>query len=64
MTTKKSQSQNAGSATIDNIAISNRDDPSRIAVIAGGFIYWLPIQLGIPISAEGFYDRMWFTRWI
>ena len=34
-----------------------------LAVLAG-FVYWLPIQLGIPISAEGFYDRMWFTKWI
>ncbi len=27
-------------------------------------IYWLPLQLGIPISSESFYSRMWFASWI
>lgn len=27
-------------------------------------IYWLPIQLGLPISGEEFYSRMWFSSWI
>ena len=59
MTTKKSQSQNAGSATIDNIAISNRDDPSRIAIIAGGFIefrYWESILQDSIKASYSFVD--------
>ncbi|WP_017445921.1 phospholipid carrier-dependent glycosyltransferase [Gayadomonas joobiniege] len=35
-----------------------------LAVIGWAFIYWLPFQLGIPVSKEGFYARMWFSHWI
>ena len=27
-------------------------------------IYWLPIQLGLEISDESFYSKMWFDSWI
>ena len=29
-----------------------------------GLVFWLPIYLGIPLSPEGFYDRMWLKSWI
>ena len=35
-----------------------------LALIAFGWLYWLPIQLGIPLSPEAFYDRMWLESWI
>ena len=35
-----------------------------LALVIISSIYWLPIQLGIPISSEGFYSRMWFSSWI
>lgn len=28
------------------------------------FVYWLPFQLGIETSQQGFYSRMWFNSWI
>lgn len=28
------------------------------------FVYWLPFQLGIELSRDAFYNRMWFTSWI
>ena len=27
-------------------------------------VYWLPLQLGLEISSESFYSRMWFDTWI
>lgn len=44
--------------------------PRRLAVagilglIIAAFFYWLPLALGWPLSAEAFYQRMWFTSWI
>ena len=35
-----------------------------LALVIISSIYWLPIQLGIPISSESFYSRMWFSSWI
>lgn len=35
-----------------------------IACIVCGFLYWLPVQIGIPISRDGFYSRMWLNSWI
>jgi dolichyl-phosphate-mannose--protein O-mannosyl transferase len=35
-----------------------------MAVIIGGFIYWLPIFLGIPLKESAFQHRMWFESWI
>ncbi|WP_096087463.1 phospholipid carrier-dependent glycosyltransferase [Agaribacterium haliotis] len=32
--------------------------------IVVAFIYWLPIFLGLPLSSDGFYERMWFRSWI
>lgn len=28
-----------------------------------GFLYWLPIYLGLPLSSEAFHSRMWFLSW-
>ncbi len=28
------------------------------------FLYWLPIQLGLSLHPENFYDRMWLSSWI
>ena len=57
--TNKNQSQNAGSAKIDKIAIFNRDDPSRSVVIAGGFIefrYWESILQDSIKASYSFVD--------
>jgi len=27
-------------------------------------VYWLPLQLGLEITSDGFYSRMWFDTWI
>jgi len=35
-----------------------------LAAIAFGFIYWLPFQLGLQLSTQGFYARMWSWSWI
>ena len=35
-----------------------------IALIIAAGIYWLPFQLGIPLEAQAFYQRMWFQSWI
>ncbi len=37
---------------------------AALLLIAAGVVYWLPIQLGIPISPESFYNRMWLRSWI
>ena len=36
---------------------------SLILVMAAS-IYWLPLQLGIQIEAQRFYQMMWFDSWI
>ena len=33
-------------------------------LIGASAIYWLPIQIGLDISAEHFYSRMWLDSWI
>ncbi len=35
-----------------------------IALVAVAFIFWLPISLGLPLSAEGFKLRMWLPTWV
>ncbi|MDA9660684.1 phospholipid carrier-dependent glycosyltransferase [Gammaproteobacteria bacterium] len=35
-----------------------------LALILLSSIYWLPIQLGLEISDESFYSKMWFDSWI
>ena len=35
-----------------------------VVIIITAFIYWLPLALGLEISSEAFYNRMWFRRWI
>jgi len=33
-------------------------------LIVTASIYWLPIQIGLDISEEAFYSRMWLDSWI
>ena len=33
-------------------------------LIVAAFIYWLPLQLGLDIDRESFYNRMWRKSWI
>jgi len=35
-----------------------------LAIVFISFLYWLPIQLGISLDSDAFYDRMWFPSWI
>jgi dolichyl-phosphate-mannose--protein O-mannosyl transferase len=35
-----------------------------ISLILLAFVFWLPIYLGLPLSAEGHQLRMWFRSWI
>ena len=35
-----------------------------LALIGAGFVYWLPVFLGLPISQAGFTQRMWLRSWI
>ncbi|BCX12554.1 MAG: dolichyl-phosphate-mannose-protein mannosyltransferase [Thermosynechococcus sp.] len=40
---------------------------ARIAVlgaVVGGFLYWLPLYLGLPLTPQGFFRRMWLPSWI
>jgi dolichyl-phosphate-mannose-protein mannosyltransferase len=53
---------------IDCLLCSDRRWKRAIAVslifaILGGFIYWLPIYLGLPLNNEEFHRRMWFNSW-
>ena len=34
-----------------------------LALVFFSFLYWLPIFLGLPLSPEGFHQRMWFRSW-
>jgi dolichyl-phosphate-mannose--protein O-mannosyl transferase len=35
-----------------------------LALITLGFVYWLPVFLGLPLTSEAFYLRMLFKSWI
>ncbi|MFM7580796.1 MAG: dolichyl-phosphate-mannose--protein O-mannosyl transferase, partial [Microcystaceae cyanobacterium] len=35
-----------------------------LLLITLGFIYWLPIFLGLPLTSQAFYLRMLFKSWI
>lgn len=37
---------------------------ATFALIVGGFIFWLPVFLGIPLTESEFHWRMWFGSWI
>jgi len=37
---------------------------SLLFIIVVAFLYWLPLQLGLEIERESFYQRMWFGSWI
>ncbi|UTA49138.1 phospholipid carrier-dependent glycosyltransferase [Simiduia sp. 21SJ11W-1] len=34
-----------------------------LAIVAVA-VYFMPLALGLPVSREGFYSRMWFSFWI
>lgn len=33
-------------------------------LILAGWVFWLPIHLGLPLSPAGFQSRMWLRSWI
>ena len=33
-------------------------------LIIFGFIFWMPIYLGLPLSNDAYRLRMWFNSWI
>ena len=35
-----------------------------LILVMAATIYWLPLQLGIQIDAQRFYQMMWFDSWI
>ena len=35
-----------------------------VLTVVAGFIYWIPVQLGLPIESPSYYSRMWFRSWI
>lgn len=35
-----------------------------IGLIVASFIFWLPIYLGLPLTPDQFYRRMWLRSWI
>lgn len=35
-----------------------------ILLVVGAFIFWMPVFLGLPLSASGYQLRMWFRNWI
>ncbi|BAZ06022.1 dolichyl-phosphate-mannose--protein mannosyltransferase [Calothrix sp. NIES-3974] len=35
-----------------------------IWTVIGGFIFWLPIYLGLPLTTSQYSLRMWFSSWI
>lgn len=40
---------------------------ARLAVLTGvmgGFAYWLPLYLGLPLTPQAFFTRMWLRSWI
>lgn len=37
---------------------------SIMLIIAGAFIFWMPIYLGLPLTEAQYQMRMWFRSWI
>lgn len=35
-----------------------------VAGAVASFVYFLPIFVGLPLTTDAFYQRMWLTRWI
>ena len=33
-------------------------------LVAIGFVWWMPVFLGLPLDAPGYQSRMWFRSWI
>ena len=33
-------------------------------LIAIGFVWWIPVYLGLPLDAPGYQSRMWFRSWV
>lgn len=34
-----------------------------IFLVVAGFVFWLPIYLGLPLTPASFQNRMWFRSW-
>ncbi len=37
---------------------------TTVLLVGAGFIFWLPLFLGLPLSPEGIALRRWFSSWI
>lgn len=37
---------------------------ATLGVVVGGFLYWLPLYLGLPLTPQDFFRRMWLPSWI
>jgi dolichyl-phosphate-mannose-protein mannosyltransferase len=37
---------------------------TMIFLCLGSLVYWLPVYLGLPLSPEGFSQRIWLKSWI
>ncbi|NJL92018.1 MAG: dolichyl-phosphate-mannose--protein O-mannosyl transferase, partial [Coleofasciculaceae cyanobacterium SM2_1_6] len=35
-----------------------------LIIVVAAFVFWMPIYLGLPLSANGYRFRMWLTSWI
>lgn len=35
-----------------------------LVIIIGGFLYWLPVYWGLPLTPQQFFQRMWWRSWI
>ena len=33
-------------------------------LMAIGFVWWMPVYLGLPLDAPGYQSRMWFQSWV
>ncbi|WP_445635038.1 Dolichyl-phosphate-mannose--protein mannosyltransferase [Nostoc sp. DSM 114161] len=33
-------------------------------IILAAFIFWMPVYLGLPLSHDGYWLRMWFKSWV
>jgi dolichyl-phosphate-mannose--protein O-mannosyl transferase len=37
---------------------------TALFLILLGFVFWMPIFLGLPLSPEAWQSRMWLPSWI
>jgi dolichyl-phosphate-mannose-protein mannosyltransferase len=33
-------------------------------LVAIGFVWWMPVYLGLPLDQAGYQRRMWFPSWV